>query len=532
MRPAFLTLLPMLAAAAIAVIGGERLAQREVEERTPADRDRLLQLSQLLEEELERLDTLYIEHLQRASLPIGIPSAEEGEIIPVDPLENARAIPSLLALSFFTSEEEEKGTISLLPVGSRVRLPEVVLEGRKRPLDPRNATTLSPSLLDPQWLHHHGWTAAPKPQHRIFWYRPDARRLVTGVIDWNALHHQLTDHLAAWLPAPLTPLREAGEKMQILSPEGQSLASIGDDQRGPAALLLPIRTSLGDWQIQAWDGVVVRQEHDTATLAIAGILACILTLTGLILFIQQRRALQLAEERVSFVNRVSHELGTPLTNVALNLDLATEATEINPAETQKRLGIVTEEIERLARLVANVLTFSRRERRTLELRPQPCVPDEVIEKTIASFRPSLRRHQIEVEWQAAAERCVRLDPDALGQIVGNLVSNIEKYATEGRWLGIESRLEDDWLTIEIADAGSGIPAANRQRIFQPFERVHRKVNEGSSGTGLGLTIARELADRMGGSLELLDCEKGTRFHLRLPAPENLSLVSDDQTSAA
>lgn len=529
MRPALFTLLPMLVAAAFVVIGGERLAQQEVEERTAADRERLLQLSQLLEEELERLDALYIEHLQRAALAIG-PRLSEGESA-VDPLEVARTIPTLLALTYFTPDEQSE-TSSLLPVGSRVRLPEVVLSGGRRPLDPRNTTTLSSSLLEAQWTHHHGWVDAPSSQHRVFWYRPDTNRLVACVLDWNALHQQLNEHLSAWLPAPLTPLQEAEELFQILGPNKVALANFGDDQRGPAALLLPIRTSLGDWQIQAWDGVEVRQEHDTATLAITGTLACILTLTGLFLFIQQHRALQLAEERVSFVNRVSHELGNPLTNVALNIDLATEAAEVSPSETQRRLGIVTEEIERLARLVANVLTFSRRERRTLELQPHPCVPDEIIEKTIASFRPSLKRHQIELEWQAAADQCVRLDPDALGQIVGNLISNTEKYATEGGWLGVTSNLEDGWLTIEIADAGPGIPPSSRDRIFRPFERVHKKVNEGSSGTGLGLTIARELANRMGGSLDLLDSEQGTRFCLRVPAPENLSLVSDDQSSAA
>ena len=119
-----------------------------------------------------------------------------------------------------------------------------------------------------------------------------------------------------------------------------------------------------------------------------------------------------------------------------------------------------------------------------------------------------------------------------GQIVGNLVSNVEKYAADGRWIGLHSALRDGSLVVAVADRGPGIPVRSRERIFRPFERVHRKVSEGSSGTGLGLTIARELAQRMGGSLDLLECERGARFELRIPAPPVLAVVKDDESSAA
>jgi signal transduction histidine kinase len=113
---------------------------------------------------------------------------------------------------------------------------------------------------------------------------------------------------------------------------------------------------------------------------------------------------------------------------------------------------------------------------------------------------------------------VNIAADALAQIAGNLISNVEKYAAAGGVLELQSALEGNTLIVRIADCGPGIPAVDRERVFQPFERVDSRVNEGSSGTGLGLAIARELAERMGGTLALVPSEIGACFELRVPAP--------------
>jgi len=243
---------------------------------------------------------------------------------------------------------------------------------------------------------------------------------------------------------------------------------------------------------------------------------------GILLFFQQRRAMRLAAERVSFVNRVSHELGAPLTNVMLNLELARDHLPDPPPAALHRLDLVNEEMQRLSRLVANVLTFSRKERDAIQLHPVPCIPAEVVSGVIETFRPALERRGIKIETDLQAGHEAVLDPDALAQITGNLISNVEKYAFSGGWMHVSAACQDDWLVIEVRDRGPGIPASHRKRIFAPFARVHQAVNEGSSGTGLGLAIARELARRMGGELELLASEEGSAFRLRISSstPEN------------
>lgn len=545
MRPALVTLVPMLAAAGLVLVGGERLAREEVETRIPADRERLLSFADALENELDRLDALYLSHLDQLAAGYALEPNHADLRTWADALKTPRS------LRMFTAPDKTTQQVSFLAVDSRERLPEIVLQGDRPPLNAANAVIIPRELLAPTLTKPRGWLPAPHQDHHLYWTRPDLLpetsrlaaqndqaeellepSLVALVVDWTDLHAQLRIHLETWISAQLDPIEESGERMKLTGPSDELLALTGADDRGPAALIMPIRTSLGSWHLQAWDGITSSSRHDAGTFSTAGILSAILALGGLFLYLQQRRALQLAEERVSFVNRVSHELGTPLTNVALNLDLAADSIETRPSEARRRLGIVTEEIERLARLVANVLTFSRRERRTLEIDPQPCIPDDVIAQTLDSFRPALRRRKIEIEWERSAGEQVRINSDALEQIVGNLISNVEKYAYDGGWLGMSSVHAEGMLCVTVADRGPGIPAASRELIFQAFERIHKRVNEGSSGTGLGLTIARELANRMGGSLNLLESETGTHFQLRLPAPKAFAVVSEDQTSAA
>ena len=516
MRPALVTILPMLAAAVLVMVGGEHMAKRDVEARTPADRERLLDLADSFSSELERLDSLYLGHLD--SLSIRVLYEKEDQVT-----EEAKQLSGVSLIRVFRKNGRDL-TISTL--SQLERLPAIELEKRKRPFNPENAVVLDASLLDSSLPPKGSWMATPDPSLRLHLRQPEPGILVAFLIDLPKVRERTATHMTEWLVIPLTPLREAGERVDINPPNDQALASIGPERHGPAASILPTRTIFGDWQIRAWDGLTVTRSYDAVTLVIAAILALLLALSGFTLFLQQKRALRLASERVSFVNRVSHELGTPLTNLSLNLDLATENFTIRPTESRRRLALVAEEIERLSRLVANVLTFSRRERDNLSLKPVRCIPGEILNHTIDNFRPALERRGITIETDISADFHILTDPDALSQITGNLLSNVEKYAASGKWLRISARLESDTLTLDFQDKGPGIPPASRQRIFRPFERVLDNTNEGASGTGLGLSIGRDLAIRMGGTLELLDTQRGTTFRLRIPAPPALTIIPD------
>ncbi|MEY4570212.1 MAG: hypothetical protein RLZZ398_1651 [Verrucomicrobiota bacterium] len=508
MQIAIFTLLPMVAAAVLVMVGGERMARREVQSRIPADRTRLLDFDETFRAELARLDYLYLGHL----MELGTAALSEK---PDAVAAKASKISGIRMVRVFHKNGKD---LSILSDWRISKLPEIELTTGKRPLDPDTAVVLEASMLDQPMSGAGKWFATANDGYLVHCRQPASGALVALLIDRAIVGERTAHHLTSWLETPLTPLREAGTRLLIEKPDGNPLVSLSPKSHGIAASIIPIRTYLGDWQVRSWDGLVTSYSHDPATLAVASTLAILLTASGIVLFLQQKRALKLATERVSFVNRVSHELGTPLTNLSLNLDLATESLADRPLEARRRLGLVAEEIERLSRLVANVLTFSQRERDTLQLKPVRCVPTEIIRQTLESFRPALERRDIQIDANFSAELPVMLDPDALCQITGNLLSNVEKYAAAGKWLGLDCTVTEDYLTLEIRDRGEGIPAAARQRIFAPFERVLQTTNEGASGTGLGLSIGRDLARRMGGDLELVEGMSGTAFRLRIPAP--------------
>lgn len=521
MRPALVTVAPMFAAAILVMAGGERMARRDVEKRTPADRERLLDLADSFRAELQRLDALYLSKLDDLAV----------HSLYIKPDEAAAEASGTTGIRLVRVFRKNGNDLTISPDLNTGGLPEIEFAKRKRPLDPTKAVVLDAALLEKPLPPNGVWIATSDPNLRLRCSQPEPAILSAILIDISKIRDRNTAHLANWLATPLTPLREAGERVEIEPPQGPAVALIGPARHGPAASILPTRTLFGDWQIRAWDGLEVSRTHDAATLAAAAAVAVILAASGILLYSQQKRALKLAAERVSFVNRVSHELGTPLTNLSLNLDLATEALSTRPIEARRRLGLVAEEIERLSRLVANVLTFSRRERDTLELKPARCIAGEIVQRTIESFRPALERRGIEIETEISANEPVLLDSDALSQITGNLLSNVEKYATAGRWTRVTCQMDSGSLILEVHDHGPGIPAKARHRIFTPFERVLDTTNEGASGTGLGLAIGRDLARRMGGTLELLDSAKGAIFRLRIPAPPALALVTSDTDAA-
>jgi len=252
-----------------------------------------------------------------------------------------------------------------------------------------------------------------------------------------------------------------------------------------------------------------------ATLILAGL--GLLFVAGLF-YRSHARALAEAAQQVSFVNRVSHELKTPLTNIRLYAELLAETLSEEEAPAHRRLQVIVAESRRLSRLIDNILTFSRQQRGKLSLRLAPGRLDEVLGAVLEVFRPALADREVTICFRPGAPDLVLLDPDVVEQVLGNLVVNVEKYAAEGRLLLVESWQRDGRSGFVVEDRGPGIPAALQERIFEPFFRLSSRPSDLGTGTGLGLGIARELVRLHGGELRLLPGEPGCRFAVELATP--------------
>lgn len=177
-------------------------------------------------------------------------------------------------------------------------------------------------------------------------------------------------------------------------------------------------------------------------------------------------------------------------------------------------ALIAAESERLARLVNNVLDFSRIERgkKTFEMRLQDPAP--VVREAAETLRPYLRERGLKLEVDVPETLpAATFDRDALVQILVNLIDNASKHGKDE--VRVEAAASDGHVVLRVLDRGPGVPAADRERIFDPFTRG---ANAAAGGSGLGLALVRHYAAAHRGRVEVGDREGGGAvFSLVLPA---------------
>jgi two-component system, OmpR family, sensor histidine kinase MtrB len=226
------------------------------------------------------------------------------------------------------------------------------------------------------------------------------------------------------------------------------------------------------------------------------------------------RLIELDRVRHRFVALASHELRTPAAAV-LGSALTLEARWADlTAEQQSALRtMLAEQAQRLASLLEQLLDLSRVETHAVELHPERRRVRELVERAVAHVAEE-RRAEVEVDVDPALEADV--DAVAVERIVANLVSNALRHGAPPVVITAAAGDEEGELRLVVEDAGSGVPADVRSRVFDEFARS--TLAAGTPGSGLGLAIARSYANAHGGELVLDENgDRGARFRLMLPA---------------
>jgi len=222
--------------------------------------------------------------------------------------------------------------------------------------------------------------------------------------------------------------------------------------------------------------------------------------------------------RNNFVAQVAHELRTPLTNIRLYVETAIENEKQDAVLVQNALNVINQESRRLERTVSEMLSVSEIEAGSLRLRHDDVHLDVLLEETKTDFLEQAREKQITLELSLPPKiPALQGDRDKLALAVHNLVGNGLKYTPRGGRVSVALAVEKGKAAIEVADTGIGIKPEELELVFDRFYRSKDERVTRITGTGLGLTLAREIARLHGGDITLeSQIDKGSTFTLLLP----------------
>jgi len=220
---------------------------------------------------------------------------------------------------------------------------------------------------------------------------------------------------------------------------------------------------------------------------------------------------------------VSHDLRTPLTTIKAMAELL----RADAAPDDERAAVIEGEADRLERMVSDLLDLSRLRGGALHIEAELVAADELLESVARAITGVPGAERVRMTIDPAEPLLVgRFDLVQSARALSDLVVNALKYGGDGP-VEVTAARDEEWLAIRVADRGAGVPAAERERVFEPFYRgeavapgnAHDRATV-RDGTGLGLSIARSLAQAQGGSLRLTDRDGGgSVFTLRLPAAD-------------
>jgi signal transduction histidine kinase len=316
--------------------------------------------------------------------------------------------------------------------------------------------------------------------------------------------------------------------VEVRRADGGILTTLGSASNGAAHLSAEDTTSAQAGRLVT--RVVLRPE--TAGLLLIGglpsshldtllmLLAGSIVLAGIAL-LQIRRGRELARLRTRFVANVSHELRTPLAQISMFSETLLLGRERSREEGQEFLSIIFREARRLSHLVETVLRFSRTEA-DVEARDLRLEPNDVAREArdaVRAFAPLAAASGVELRTHGDDGCIALIAPDALRQVLLNLLDNAVKFGPAGQRIEVRVACDGEQVLISVTDEGPGIPESERRSVFEPFTQVASSQSRTTTGAGIGLAVVADLVAAHGGRVWIDDAPglRGTRVSIALPA---------------
>ncbi|GAC1674068.1 MAG: two component system sensor histidine kinase QseE/GlrK [Steroidobacteraceae bacterium] len=229
------------------------------------------------------------------------------------------------------------------------------------------------------------------------------------------------------------------------------------------------------------------------------------------------RLLELAQEKNRFLRHMSHELKTPLANIREGTELLMDGAVGELQSSQREVAaILRENGMKLQRLIENLLSFSAWQAKSVGLEISEFKLRPLVKSVLENQQLTLVAHRVRLD--VHVEDLVPVaDRGKLRLILDNLLSNAIKFTPRGGTISIHARAEREQLVLDVMDSGPGVPAEERQRIFEAFYQGKTPQGGHVKGTGIGLSVVTEFVNAHGGSIEILEAKTGgADFRVRLP----------------
>lgn len=228
----------------------------------------------------------------------------------------------------------------------------------------------------------------------------------------------------------------------------------------------------------------------------------------------RRRMVELERERTRVMRHASHELKTPLAALREGASLLHEGLAGSLSPQQLRIAAIMQgNAVRLQVLIDALLNLQQAGYARDKMETSPVRLDQLIEEILATHQLAARSRHLRISG-SLAPLTIEGNREGLATLANNLIANAIKYSPDGGHVQIDLSRENESAVLDVQDDGPGIPAEDRERVFEPFYRG--KVGKEVAGVGLGLAISREFALAHRGTLELLDTKIGAHFRARLP----------------
>jgi two-component system OmpR family sensor kinase len=212
----------------------------------------------------------------------------------------------------------------------------------------------------------------------------------------------------------------------------------------------------------------------------------------------------------------SHELQTPLTILKGELEVALRSPR-SPEEYQRVLNSGLEEINRISHLVEGLLLLARADAGVLRMDLRPVDLKQLVEEVYKQVKVLADSRSVKISLDSVERVSVRGDCEHLRRVLLNLVDNGIKYTPAGGHVALSLQGKGEWASLQVSDTGIGLSREDQEQVFQRFYRAAKTRSEGGQSTGLGLCIARSIAEAHGGRIEVESTPgKGSTFTVLLP----------------